>query len=80
MGDAVAALVPSVVVAVAFVAIIVAIIRNQGVASEQRMQRARTVMASSRSAISPLAWLALSPEIRFPNDTNPVCFTPEVGE
>jgi hypothetical protein len=30
MGDAVAALVPSVVVAVAFVVIIVAIIRNQG--------------------------------------------------
>jgi hypothetical protein len=30
MGDVVAALVPSVVVAVAFVAIIVAIIRNQG--------------------------------------------------
>ena len=30
MGDAVAALVPSVIVAVAFVAIIVAIIRNQG--------------------------------------------------
>jgi hypothetical protein len=30
MGEAVAALVPSVVVAVAFVAIIVAIIRNQG--------------------------------------------------
>jgi len=67
MGDVVAALLPPIVVAVAFVVVIVAIIRNQGGTKWPADAKGRrTVMAPSRSAISPLPRLARSSEIRFP--------------